>query len=52
MRCASVCLGVAWVERGYVDERIGFWGLTILWEQRECWTYVCVVAMVWVVSVV
>ena len=39
-RC--VWLGATWVERevsGYED---WVWALPILWEQGECWTYVCV----------
>ena len=48
--CVCVWLGAAWVERGVSGREDWVWALPILWEQGECWTYVCVlVAVVWVV---
>ena len=46
VRCVCVLLGAAWVERGVSGLEDWVWTLSILWEQEECWTCVCVLVVV------
>ena len=44
VRC--VWLGAVWDERGVSGSEDWGWALPILWEQGECWTFVCVLVVV------